>query len=276
MNRAKNTKKFLLIITGETFRCGPQGTRDRGSNESFDLQKIATNSHLEFISHIKNSYDIDCDIFTNIYELNEDWDNMFYSWYGDFIKYSLTNKTLLGEPALHNKTLKYIKDVINKNEYEFMLFIRPDLYLKKYFFKVFNPKSEKITFAHVNEIEDPLGKSWHKTQNGFPAVNHQIFYVPNIFYNELVDFKLWHNHYSYELIVRNGIPKNNIDFFIHTYHSSSTDVTWNPIFHQVGRNETNFWVDRKYRVDATTHNTIISDDETIYNDLLNNDFKENI
>lgn len=266
--------KFLLVINGETFRHGGQGSRERGDEESFNLQMIATESQLKFINYVKENNNFDCDIFMNIYSLNDEWDKEFIKQYGDLVKLININNTLLGETSLHSQTLNIIKNKINYNEYEFILFLRPDLFLKNYFSTIFNCDSDKITFAHVNEIEDPLGKSWNQTQRGNPAVNHQIFFVPKKFFTELLDHKLWFNHYSYDLILQHNIKSTNIDFFIYTYHSSSTDVTWNPIFHQVGRNETTFWIDKKYRVNKITHKIDIVEDESIYCELINNDFKD--
>jgi len=267
-------KKFLLVITGETFRCGPQGSRDRGGEKSFSLQKKASESHIDFIKKIKIKYGFDCDVFFNIYSLNEQSDDVFLKHYDELTKLVNINKELIGEQGLNNQTLHIIKSQLKYDEYDFLLFIRADTYLKNYFFNIFDIENQKITFAHVNEIEDPLGKSWNKTGNGFPAVNHQILYIPKKFYSDLLDFKIWANHYSYELCMRHGISKDNIGFFIYTHHSSSTDVTWNPIFHQVGRNETKFWVDKKYIVDNITHETIITDNEQIYDNLTNNDFND--
>jgi hypothetical protein len=266
--------KFLLIINGETFRHGPQGSRDRGTEESFNLQNFASKSHLDFINFLKKKFNIDCDILLYFYKLNEEWDSHFLDLYKEYTKYSIVIDKLLGEVFLHSSLIDFIKNNVDLDEYRFLLFIRPDLYLKKYFFDIFELSDEKIKFAHVNEITDNFGKSWNDI-SGFPAVNHQIFYVPKKFFTNLIKGCIWRNHHSYISSLNCGLTKDQIGFFLETYHSSSTSNTWNPIFHQVGREETKFWVDKNFLFDSATHQpTQVSYDKR-YDNLTNNDFSEN-
>ena len=266
--------KFLFIINGETFRHGPQGSRERGSQESFKLQEFAIESHLDFIKFINKKFGIDCDVLLYYYKLNEEWDTNFKSQYQEYTKYSYGLDSLLGEQQLHSSLIKTIKDDVNIESYKFLLFIRPDLYLKKYFLEIFDMCEDKIKFAHVNEITDHLGKSYHQIFE-HPAVNHQIFYVPKKFFNNLLLGCLWQNHHSYPSSLNCGISKNQIDFFLKTYHSSSTSNTWNPIFHQVGRDETKFWVDKNYVIDEDTHTPKVIEYDGRYDNLKNNDFTDN-
>jgi len=267
-------KKFLLAINGETYRCGPQGSRDRGSQESYDLQNLASYSHIEFIEQMKKKFQINSDVLLYVYKLNEEWDKNFQKKYEEYLKDSIILSDLLGEGKLHENLLSHIRNKIQFDEYEFILFIRPDLYLKKYFFEIFEITYDKIKFAHINEITDHLGKSWHESL-GHPSVNHQIFYVPNPFYKKLFDNCIWNNHNSYYSTINSGLNNKQIGFFLDTYHSSSTSNTWNPIFHQVGREETKFWVDHDFIVDSDTHKPkkVVYDGR--YDHLKNNDFNEN-
>ena len=70
-----------MVINGETYRHGPQGSRDRGSSESYDLQKRATKSHIDFIKYIKLKYQTNCDIFLSYYTLKNEWDSDFENDY---------------------------------------------------------------------------------------------------------------------------------------------------------------------------------------------------
>ena len=267
-------KKFLFVISGETFRYGPQGSRGRGGDKSYERQKIASTSQNNFIKHIKQKYDIDCDIFFSVYKFSDEWDNDFFSWYDVNPKYSNNFDNLLGEGILHSSIISYMYNGINLNDYDFVLFVRSDLFLKKYFYDIFDPFCKKVKYAHVNEITDKVGKSYNYVPNtSIPAVNHQIFFVPKNFYRNLVYGSLWNNHLSYMTAIRGGLKNTDITFFLETYHSSSTDITWNPIFHQVGREETDFWVDQKYRVNPDTHHPMVVEDVNPYVDLLNNDYK---
>jgi hypothetical protein len=255
-------KRFLLIITGETFRDGPIQSRGRYTQKAYNLQKDAIDSQINFIENIFLNFSTKCEIFLNIYSGNTEYDNDLLSWYGKYAKYVKFNNELLGEDNLHENTLNYIKNNINFNEYDFMFFIRPDLLLKKYFNKIFKTNYTQITFAHINEITDPWGNNSSITEDGYPRVNHQIMMIPRLFYDKLLDGKIWKLHDSYRHSVLNGISSKDINFFLETYHGASTDIIWNPIFHQVGRVETGFWVDKKYRVCSSTHKPYIIDNET--------------
>ena len=47
------------------------------------------------------------------------------------------------------------------DDYEFIMFIRPDWYLKKYFDEVFRPDPERVLYAHLDAgyklVENPTG-----------------------------------------------------------------------------------------------------------------------
>ena len=266
--------KFLLIINGETYRHGPQGSRERGTTESFELQNFATQSHINFIEYVTDKFNLQSDVLLYYYKINEEWDSHFENSYKKYLSHAVGLPNLLGEIYLHSSLIQFIKNNVNISEYKFVLFIRPDLYLKRYFFEIFNIDEDKIKFAHVNEITDHLGNSWHET-HGYPAVNHQIFYVPNRFFHNLLNDCIWKNHYSYPSSLNCGILKEQIGFFLETYHSSSTSNTWNPIFHQVGREETKFWVDQNFIVDNLTHRPKKVEYDKRYDNLLKNDFTEN-
>jgi hypothetical protein len=268
-------KKFLFVISGESFRYGHQGSRGRGGDESYVRQKIAVTSQTNFIDFIKEKYDIDCDLFFSIYKFSENWDNNFFSWYKKPPLFINNYDNLLGEGMLHSNIISYMYNNINLNNYDFVLFVRADLFLKKYFYEIFDPFCEKVKYAHINEITDKVGKSYNYIPNTeIPAVNHQIFFVPKKYYRNLVYGSLWNNHHSYVTSLRGGLKQSDITFFLNTYHSSSTDITWNPIFHQVGREETDFWVDQKYRVNPETHHPIVVEDTNPYDKLINNDYKD--
>jgi hypothetical protein len=267
-------KKCLIVINGETYRHGPQGSRGRGTEESFKLQNFASKSHLDFVSYIENKFNLECNFLLFYYSLNDLWDKKFESYYLEKTVFTKKLDSLLGETWLHASLLDNINKNVNYNEYDFILFIRPDLYLKNYFFEIFDLTDNKIKFSNINEITDQEGKSWNVILN-HPSVNHQIFYVPKIFYPNLFRGCLWQNHLSYMSCLRCGLSKEQISFFLDTYHSSSTSNTWNPIFHQVGREETKFWVDKDYVVDSDTHNPkkVVYDGR--YDNLIKNDFTEN-
>ena len=48
----------LIIFVGESFRLGTQGTRNIGSEQSYSEQINACNSHINFIQHIMQKFQL--------------------------------------------------------------------------------------------------------------------------------------------------------------------------------------------------------------------------
>lgn len=222
--------KFLLLITGETYRHGPQMTRGRGGQESYKLQMLATESHINFVKFIKLKYDLDCDIICNFYTLSDDYDENLLEKYSNYSIFTHFNSSLLGEDNIINQSIKFANHN-NLNNYKFVLSIRPDHYLKEYFNFIFNPYSNKVLFSFFST---PVSISDLPSfiNNQFLHIDHNIWFTPSKYYSKLIDNQIFKRHESYCLCRSNNI---DVDVMINTIHSSSTDLTWNPLFYQVGR-----------------------------------------
>ena len=59
--------KGCLILFGECFRLGSQNSRNRGSQNSYDEQIKAAQSHINFIKSIQNT---DFKVYISIYSTN--------------------------------------------------------------------------------------------------------------------------------------------------------------------------------------------------------------
>ena len=263
-------KKFLLVAMGETFRYRFGGNdRGRGNLESYDLQIRASKSHLELLDKIYES--CECDIFYHFYNMNSKFDSDLVELYSSSSnQYKVDGHFtdgLIGEINFYNKTYSLLeqKDLTN---YESILFVRSDFFLKPYFSTIYNYTDPKILFAHVNEI----CRGYHINHFNEPSVNYMLLHIPNNFFDKLLSGKIIDYHGSYSHCLRNGIPKENLWFMIDTYHSSNSEIIWNPIFHQVGRNESKEWLDMGYRVDCKSMQPYNIKNENIYSNLHNNDF----
>tara|TARA_R100000030_G_scaffold65149_1_gene49601 strand:+ start:41 stop:901 length:861 start_codon:yes stop_codon:yes gene_type:complete len=281
-------KKMLMVIIGETYR---HCRHTRGTEKSYKLQKLATQSHLDFIDSVSNRLGLEIDVCLYIYSMNQDWDNEFIESYRHKLKFNkVLHTTRLGENVIQSRCLSAIKDQnIEEQGYDSILFIRPDLFLKDYFKEVFTDLDDKITFAHVNEI---LSSNKHCGGNksntlgdlpipipkdadpNLPTVSHQIFYVPKKFFNLLFEKKLWHEHFSYYESIKH-ISKDEINFFVDTFHSSCTSITWNPLYYQVNREQCYLWPDNGWKFDHTKAAPVYTGVE-MYTDLidLTDDFRK--
>lgn len=232
--------KFLLLITGETYRLGPQMTRGRGGEESYKRQMFATESHINFVKFMKLKYDLDCDIICNFYTLSDNYDKDLLEKYSNKSIFTNFNSRLLGELNVTNQSIKFAENN-NLNNYKFVLSIRPDHYLKEYFNFIFNPYSDKVLFPFCSLLVPPVPNcvdSYAKgVCDGKVHIDQNIWFVPHKYYSKLIDNKICGIHNSYNLCRLNDI---NVDVMIDTLHSSSTDLSWNPLYYQVGRKENTY------------------------------------
>lgn len=236
--------KFLICFTGETFRYGGQFTRNRGCIQS---QEKAVKTHLEFINFIENKMNLKCEILFNIYKFKKEYDDEYIKKYNNYKCYINFNNNLLGEQKLLDNTI----NLINNFDYEFILFLRPDHFLKNFFQDVFLKDLNKVKYLHINEIskyDNTFNIGLEKGYCGIvknnvlqnPKVNHQICYIPKIFFKLLKDKHVIKLHDSY-INLKKYTSEKNIGLFLYTFHSSSTNLCWNPLFYQTSRENTTFW-----------------------------------
>lgn len=279
----------LICITGESYRNGKQMSRSRGIDENTTNKQLrAIKSHLKLIDKIKDSFNINTDILLNLYTLDNERDNLIIQTYKENINvnniYSNFKSKLIGCYNLLIDTCNLTKDL---SKYKFVIFIRIDLFLKDYFIEIFTIE-DKIKFAHINEIGikqttfnigmDGWGSSGYVENNILikPSVNFEITYIPNKFFylieNKQIFYKDEHDSYIHLL---NYISKTDMELYIYTSHSSSTDIMWNPLFHQVGRKECKKWYCKDLFINPDTLEITYVKDSDIYNNLVNNDFDNN-
>ena len=204
-------KKCLFIITGDTFRFGPQRSPNRGNKESISTQYLSIKSHLDFSKTLQDKFNITADIFLNIYKLNDFYDRKILEWYGNKVKFVKWHpKRLKNEHALIYDTINQLRSFfpnwiykffninkINLNNYKFIIFLKPEIYLKKYFIKKFTINNSKVIYAHLDSAYkfnnwNGYGFSAFTSSPDIPYVNHIITYCPKRFY-DLFIYKLFYN-----------------------------------------------------------------------------------
>lgn len=237
-------KRGLLLLYGESFRVGTQGSRVRDTDESFELQKKASDSHMRFCNHIQNKYTIDMDVLINTYDTK--YDTELKSFYKNYTY--MTNKTLIGS----NNLVQSAVDTIIDNKYEFIFITRIDIYIKPYFFSIFTPFWNKIYF---------ISQNWTLWQNcGFiesndtginiPVVNPLFQFIPRTHFKVLKNINVEHEgwmHYFKNF----GLSINDMDFMVNTYHDADSFKDYNPFYKMIGRPETDKWHDADKTIDRS-------------------------
>lgn len=234
---------ILIILTGESYRSGEQTTRTRGTDNYKLRQLLASKSHVSLAN--KLSKDNNVFISLSTYKLNEIDDNILYNYY--------YTKTQLLDSIFYDKCFSgecdHLNEVFNRikprlNNFNYIILIRIDYYLKKYCIDNFILDQYKILFTHIDSNFD--------INNNYIPINHGLIVIPNKFYNKIYDNTLYNlHHHSREKLLNNGLSINDIGFMTNTLHVCNTNLGWNPFYIQVGREYSN-----KYSNDEDCQSTI--------------------
>ena len=139
--------KGLFLFIGESFRYGSQKTRIRGTIESYDEQIKACKSHIKFIENVEQKYNLEkSDVVISSYTTT--YDAELIAIYEKYLVSSTFQQTLIGLTNIFHNTLLNTKNV-NINNYDFIFYIRIDLFLKDYLLKVMDITKNKILFPSI-------------------------------------------------------------------------------------------------------------------------------
>jgi hypothetical protein len=234
--------KILLIVSGESFRSGGQFSRVTGLEESIDNQIQAACSHVEFIQYLKNKYNIDTDIQLLTYSTPHN-QILIQLYESNLLKYNFYNMYFSDRTALTNS--EKIPEINDK--YDSILVIRPDIFLKDFFIKNFNPFSEKICYPSMTWMTG----SYYTIKDKIiaPRVNDMMIFVPNEFFNQIyyeIGLKTYHE--GIRDYLGHGIPVSKFDFMVKTLHDSDSAKDYNPLYRLVSRPESKKWLSYGYLI----------------------------
>jgi hypothetical protein len=178
--RDKENKKGLLCYYGGAFREGHTGNSNQDTENGFDSQYYSTQSHLKLTKLIKEKgYDVD----TIINTYHSTFEDKLSKWYNPYeILFNNINKNIKsvdGRDNLIQTSIKNIKSV-SSNDYDFILFIRIDLFLKPDFYKVLNIRSEKIQFLADIVCGTQSSIQWNPNNFIFSKIISSIDILNNI------------------------------------------------------------------------------------------------
>jgi len=215
--------RCLFVLYGEAFREGKQNSRIKDTNESYENQMLASDSHLKFIDMLKTKHNIDTDVSISTYETKYESD--LKKKYKNMIKYN-SEKELIGE---NNISQNGMKD-IDLNNYKFIIITRNDIFFKDEFINNFK-EYDKITYvSQILMIHDCY-------LDGNPRVNHIIIQVPNKYFNVIKDINVGHESWK-TLNNLHGYNKTQLGFMLESYHDADSNKEWNPYYKMIGREET--------------------------------------
>lgn len=156
-------------------------------------------------------------------QYNNDLNNIYKDVLYDNVYY----ENLLGQ----NKLIHNCLDRINIDDFDFILCMRIDLFLKDKFMEIFNPDSDKILFPSI------CFEPFHKVGN-HPRVSDMMMFVSKKYLTLFKEKKFNLDHHTwYQLIEHHNLNYNDLDMMLNTYHDSDSAKDYNPIYYIVNRPE---------------------------------------
>jgi hypothetical protein len=240
--------KCLILIFGESFRTGSQYSRIKGEDTSYEEQMNACRNHIKFFKYIEEKYNIKVSVSLLTYTTKFDKD--LINNYKDYlIKFEIL-KDLIGLNGLFHKSYSNIM----LDDYDFILYFRVDLFLKDYFFEIFNPNWNTINFATILWLR-------YQTCYGYPSNNDMIIFIPRKYYKYLNNFNITHCTWR-DLIKTTDLTNNDLDTMINTFHDSDSQKDLNPLYYIVNRPQNTIWHDNGYIFNKSIFTTTLKEYST--------------
>lgn len=226
-------KKGLIVYYGGGFRDGPTKSSIQDTEKGYNNQFYASKSHIKLNNVLtEKGYEID----SLVCSYHSKYESNFKIWYDPFdmilntIK--MSGKSTDGRDSLINTCIKTMNG-LKMDDYDFVLFIRIDLFLKKDFFNILDLKSQKVQFLAHNFYTGHCGF----TEKKDPEVVDMILYVPKNHFNILDNnFKLNHKAWTYYK-KQYKLTDNDLGFMTDKRFDSNSYLDLNPFYVISGRSE---------------------------------------
>ncbi len=223
-------KKALICYYGAAFREGNIGSTLTDTKYGYNTQKNTSISHAK-LKKVLNEKGYQTDILVNTRKTK--YENELESWYDPFsLVINKISNRIHGRDAMISSTIESINK-INKDNYEFILFVRIDLFLKPDFFEVLDTESDKINFLANNY--DPKNCDNYKYNN--PKIVDLFVFIPKKYFY-ILDNKFRINHYSwYELKKIYNLTDDDMAFMTNKMFDSNSYIDKNPYYVMSSRKE---------------------------------------
>jgi hypothetical protein len=227
----------LLFLYGECFRKGSQNDRTIDDEETYNTQKKASLSHVEFFEFVNKNYDTNMNILIKTRESK--YQNDHKSWYdGYYLTYLLYNNEgsiqYTSEFVNYKHSIDLVNNQINNtlhnidkelfNTYDFVLFTRNDIFLKPEFSYLFNPLWYKIMFFSVNSFDG--------------RINPTMIYFPKKYFYILQDYITIDHDAKDVFKSKYGLTEDDFGYMTGGVFDSDSQKIWNPFYRMIGRPET--------------------------------------
>jgi hypothetical protein len=239
-------KKCLICYYGGAFREGNVGTTITDTNYSYNAQENTSLTHAK-LKKVLNEKGYQTDIIINTRETK--YKNRLEEWYDPFnIIINKLSKNVHGKNQMIQSSIGNINK-LNKRDYEFIFFIRIDLFLKPDFYSIIDTETNKIQFLAQNydpvDCSIKINKNYSYSIKKFinesdPKVNDLFLFLPKKYYFVLdQNFQLEHWSWSYFKGMYKLID-NDMKFMTDKMFDSNTHKSFNDYYFMSGRDESTY------------------------------------
>ena len=223
-------KKALICYYGAAFREGGNGSTISDTQYGYKTQKNTSLTHAK-LKKVLNERGYQTDILVNT--RNTIYGDELEAWYNPYrIVINRLSKRINGRDVMISSTIENINQ-LNKDEYEFILFVRIDLFLKPEFFEVLDTESDKINFLANNF--DP--KDCNNYKNNNPKIVDLFIFVPKKYFHILdKNFKINHESWN-DLKKKYKLTDNDMKFMSNKMFDSNSYMDNNPYYFMSSRKE---------------------------------------
>ena len=221
-----------IVFFGESFRLGTRHAQNIDQETSYKEQMRASNSHMSFIKGL-NSKNVSIDAYISTYK-TPFTNDLIKIYNTHLIGYDVYDNLIGQGNLIHNSIKK-----ISVEKYDFILFMRIDLFLKSEFFEIFDQRWDKIMWPSI------CFKPYHKAGN-HPRVNDMMIFFPKKYYSYLQHLyydSTGHGQWKY-FIEYTDLTYDCLDTMLNTYHDSDSAKDFNPLYIVVNRPERDIHINK--------------------------------
>jgi hypothetical protein len=223
-------KKALICYYGGSFREGNIGSTKQDSAYGYEAQKNTSISHAK-LKDVLNEKGYQTDIL--ISTRSTKYSDYLDSWYKPYdMIINKISEQIHGRDYMIQSTVDNINK-LNKYEYDFILFIRIDLFLKPEFFQVLDTETDKISFL-ANNYDTNTCLTKYKND---PVIVDLFVLIPKKYYYVLdKHFRLFHNSWTYYK-QKYKLSDNDMAFISDEIFDSNSYKEINPYYLMSSRKE---------------------------------------
>jgi hypothetical protein len=218
--------RALILLLGESFRLGGQGTRNRGHSDSVPAQIEACKTHLRLFESLPVLKDIYVGTYTTPY------DQLLVQAYGRYLIGADFHESVMGLSGLFHSALHTVGSL---EAYRFIFYLRIDLFVKPLFDSIFDCNWPLICFPSICFKINGCDRC-----GNHPRVNDMMLFVPKRYFLHLLDVRIGHDMW-YDWVTTGRLGYDDLGTMVSTYHDSDSSKDFNPFYYIVNRPESTTW-----------------------------------